>query len=92
MRICFSCVNDCRHTFYFDQISSNYLSFQHFNVYEVLKKQKLAMDLPTFLDLQQRLLNQYTYNARKKTMATMVDDISEGLSYMALKNSTTQKQ
>jgi large subunit ribosomal protein L4 len=47
------------------------------SVYEILKYDKLAVTLDTFEDIQRRLIYQYTYNGKRKTMMNAMRILEE---------------
>ncbi|KAJ1413738.1 ribosomal protein L4/L1 family-domain-containing protein [Ochromonadaceae sp. CCMP2298] len=50
---------------------------KHTSVYEILQYDKLAVTLETFEDIQRRLIYQYTYNGKRKTMMNAMRVLEE---------------
>ena len=47
------------------------------SVYEILKKDKLVFSSAAFMDVQQRLMNQYLYSGKRKTMMESLQILAE---------------
>ncbi len=47
------------------------------DAYEVVKKEKLAMTVPAFQELQKKLLFEYTQGGKRKAMQRRADEYAE---------------
>jgi large subunit ribosomal protein L4 len=59
---------------------------RHCNVYEILKKDKLVLSQRVFEDIQQRLLYQYTYSPKRRTMQQQQMLLEECAELVELRN------
>jgi large subunit ribosomal protein L4 len=64
---------------------------RHCNVYEILKKDKLVLSQRVFEDIQQRLLYQYTYSPKRRTMLQQQMLLEECAELVELRNLESTK-
>lgn len=65
---------------------------RHSNVYEILKKQKLVLSSAAFEDVQERLLYQYTYSAKRRTMLLQQQVLEDCANWVAQKKQADATQ
>jgi hypothetical protein len=61
-------------------------------VYEILKKDKLVLSQLVFEDIQQRLLYQYTYSPKRRTMMQQQMILEECAELVELRNIEAKKE